>query len=80
MRKDSENRANKKNALITCLLYTSGSMPDPTMIDRIEEPYIRASVITTTAYIGPIMTLCPVSYTHLKRGIDWNVIKRGVGT
>ena len=33
-------------------------MPDPTMIDRIEEPYIRASVITTTDYIGPIMTLC----------------------
>ena len=28
------------------------------MIDRIEEPYIRASVITTTDYIGPIMTLC----------------------
>ncbi len=28
------------------------------MIDHIEEPYIRASVITTTDYIGPIMTLC----------------------
>lgn len=34
-------------------------MPDPTLIDHIEEPYIRASVITTTEfYIGPIMTLC----------------------
>ena len=33
-------------------------MPDPTMIDHIEEPYIKASIITTTDYIGPIMTLC----------------------
>ena len=39
-------------------VHNPGSMPDPTMIDRIEEPYIRASVITTTDYIGPIMTLC----------------------
>ena len=28
------------------------------MIDHIEEPFIRASVITNTTYIGPIMTLC----------------------
>ncbi len=33
-------------------------MPDPTLIDHIEEPYIKASIITTTDYIGPIMTLC----------------------
>ena len=33
-------------------------MPDLTEIDRIEEPYIRASVITTADFIGPIMTLC----------------------
>ena len=39
-------------------VHNPGSMPDPTLIDRIEEPYIRASVITTTDYIGPIMTLC----------------------
>lgn len=39
-------------------VHNPGSMPDPTMIDRIEEPYIRASVITTTDYIGSIMTLC----------------------
>ena len=39
-------------------VHNPGSMPDITMIDHIEEPYIRASVITTTDYIGPIMTLC----------------------
>jgi GTP-binding protein LepA len=39
-------------------IHNPGGMPDPTLIDRIEEPYIKASVITTTDYIGPIMTLC----------------------
>lgn len=39
-------------------VHNPGGMPEPTMIDRIEEPYIKASVITTTDYIGPIMTLC----------------------
>ena len=33
-------------------------LPDITHIDRIEEPYIRATIITGTEYIGPIMTLC----------------------
>lgn len=33
-------------------------LPEITMIDYIEEPYIRASVITATEYIGGIMTLC----------------------
>ena len=39
-------------------VHSPAGMPDPTLIDRIEEPYIRASIITTTTYIGPIMTLC----------------------
>lgn len=39
-------------------VHNPGGMPDPTLIDRIEEPYINASIITTTDYIGPIMTLC----------------------
>ncbi|MCD7972733.1 MAG: translation elongation factor 4 [Candidatus Azobacteroides sp.] len=33
-------------------------LPDPALIEKIEEPYIRASIITTTNFIGPIMTLC----------------------
>jgi GTP-binding protein LepA len=33
-------------------------MPDPTRIDRIEEPFIRAQIITSPDYIGNIMTLC----------------------
>ena len=39
-------------------VHNPAGMPDLTEIDRIEEPYIRASVITTSDYIGPIMTLC----------------------
>lgn len=34
------------------------SMPDPALIDHIEEPYIIASIITPTEFIGQIMTLC----------------------
>ena len=39
-------------------VHNPSGMPDPTLIDHIEEPYIAASIITTTNYIGPIMTLC----------------------
>ena len=39
-------------------VHNPGGMPDPTLIDHIEEPYIDATVITATDYIGPIMTLC----------------------
>ncbi|MDP4215844.1 MAG: translation elongation factor 4 [Bacteroidota bacterium] len=33
-------------------------MPDPVRIERIEEPFIRAQIITKPEYIGNIMTLC----------------------
>lgn len=39
-------------------VHNPAGMPDITAIDHIEEPYIRASVITTSNFIGPIMTLC----------------------
>lgn len=39
-------------------VHNPSGLPEPTLIDYIEEPYIRASVITNTTYIGPIMTLC----------------------
>jgi GTP-binding protein LepA len=32
--------------------------PDPSRIDRVEEPYIRASIITKSDYVGAIMSLC----------------------
>lgn len=39
-------------------VHNPSGLPEPTMIEHIEEPYIRASIITSTDYIGPIMTLC----------------------
>ena len=39
-------------------VHNPGGLPDPTQIDHIEDPFIRASIITQTTYIGPIMTLC----------------------
>ena len=39
-------------------VHNPAGMPDLTEIDHIEEPYIRATVITDTRFIGPIMTLC----------------------
>lgn len=39
-------------------VHNPSGLPDITLIDHIEEPYIRASIITTADYIGPIITLC----------------------
>lgn len=39
-------------------VHNPSGLPDPTLIEHIEEPYIRASIITTADFIGPIMTLC----------------------
>ena len=39
-------------------VHNPSGLPEITLIDRIEEPYIRASVITPSDYIGQIMTLC----------------------
>ncbi len=39
-------------------VHNPSGLPDQTMIDHIEEPYIKASIITDTNFIGPIMKLC----------------------
>ena len=39
-------------------VHNPSGLPDQTLIDHIEEPYIRATIITATNYIGPIMKLC----------------------
>jgi len=40
------------------IVNNPSEMPEPTRIERIEEPYIRAQIITKPDYIGNIMTLC----------------------
>jgi GTP-binding protein LepA len=40
------------------IVNNPSELPDPSTIDRIEEPYIKAQVITKSEYIGQIMNLC----------------------
>ena len=40
------------------IVNNPSDFPDPSKLDRIEEPYIKASVITKSEYVGAIMTLC----------------------
>ena len=47
-----DKQGNKKE------VHNPSGLPDQTMIDHIEEPFIKASIITSSDYIGPIMTLC----------------------
>ncbi|HEY1023593.1 MAG TPA: translation elongation factor 4 [Sphingobacteriaceae bacterium] len=42
-------------------------LPDPSKIDKIEEPYIKANIITKSEFVGPVMSLC-----IQKRGIIVN--------
>jgi GTP-binding protein lepA len=46
----------KKGKMIE--VHNPSGLPDLMQIDHIEEPYIRATIITDATYIGPIMTLC----------------------
>jgi GTP-binding protein LepA len=39
-------------------IRTPADVPDPTLLDRVEEPYIVSQIITKPEYIGAIMTLC----------------------
>lgn len=39
-------------------VHNPSGLPDQTMIDHIEEPFIKATIITDANYIGPIMKLC----------------------
>ena len=39
-------------------VHNPSGLPDQTLIDHIEEPYIKASIITDANFIGPIMKLC----------------------
>jgi GTP-binding protein LepA len=39
-------------------VHSPTDMPDPSMIEAVEEPYIRATIITPPDFVGPIMDLC----------------------
>ncbi len=53
-------------------LQNPSSLPDPTLIDFIEEPWIKATIITPDEYLGPIIKIC-----QDKRGIQTNLSYSG---
>lgn len=55
----------KKGAMIE--VHNPSGMPDPAILDYIEEPYITATIITSTDYIGAIMSLCIGKRGELKK-------------
>lgn len=48
----------KKNVEETLIVNNPSDLPDPSKIDRVEEPFIKASIITKADYVGPVMSLC----------------------
>lgn len=48
----------KKEPNTTILINNPSEMMDPSILDRVEEPYIKASIITKSDYVGAVMTLC----------------------
>ena len=46
------------------LVNNPSDIPDPSVLERVEEPYIKASIITKSDYIGNVITLC------IKKGED----------
>jgi GTP-binding protein LepA len=48
----------KKDPEKVLIVNNPSELPDPSGMDRIEEPYIKAQVITKSEYVGAIMTLC----------------------
>src|SRR5699024_264016 len=40
------------------LVNNPSDLPDPGTLDRVEEPYIEASIITKADFIGPVIELC----------------------
>ena len=48
----------KKDSNSSIIVNTPSDLPEPTYLDRVEEPYINASIITKADFVGPVMNLC----------------------
>ena len=59
----------KKDPDKMMVVNNPSELPDPSGMDRIEEPYISAQVITKTEYVGSIMTLCIEKRGELKNQV-----------
>jgi GTP-binding protein LepA len=59
----------KKDPNELMIVNNPSELPDPSGMDRIEEPYIKAQVITKSEYVGSIMTLCIEKRGDLKNQV-----------
>jgi len=48
----------KKNPDTFIAVNNPSDLPDPSMMDRVEEPYIKATIITKSDFVGNVMSLC----------------------
>ena len=48
----------RKNPTQILLLNNPADLPDPSRLERVEEPYIKASIITKSDFVGQVMSLC----------------------
>lgn len=51
------------------IVNNPSELPDPSMLDHIQEPYIKAQIITKSEYVGQIMTLCIDKRGELKNQV-----------
>lgn len=48
----------KKEPETALVVNNPSDLPEPSKLDRVEEPYIKASIITKADFVGPVMSLC----------------------
>ncbi len=48
----------RKDAEVPLIVNNPSDLPDPSTIDRVEEPYIKATIITKSDFVGNVMSLC----------------------
>ena len=51
-------KLNRKDPDIEILVNNPSDLPDPSSLDRVEEPFIKATIITKSDYVGNVMSLC----------------------
>jgi GTP-binding protein LepA len=59
----------KRDVETALIVNNPSELPDPSGVDRIEEPYIKAQVITKSEFVGAIMTLCIEKRGELKNQV-----------
>ena len=57
----------RKNPNVILIVNNPSDLPDPSVVDRVEEPFIKATIITKADFVGNVMSLCIE-----KRGIITN--------